>query len=79
MRRLPRNRSGFGVPRKLGVNFCKWFVLFGVPCEFQLEHPSTAPEDAGFAAPVFHSGLESGTYGLDSIARWWFSYIPSVC
>jgi hypothetical protein len=39
---------------------------FGVPREFELEHPAEQPENAGFPTPKFQSPIESNTYGVVS-------------
>ena len=44
----------------------KFFRIFGVPDEFQLEHPANGPENPRNPAPELHSCVGSTEYGPDS-------------
>lgn len=57
----------------------KLLILFGVPKEFQLEHPPKHTEKAGFPAPIVRMDLKERTYGIDLAVVCSFTLYPLWC
>jgi hypothetical protein len=56
-----RHNTVTGAQRRHSQFESKLLIRFGVPREFQLEHPAKTPENAGFTPTVLQLDLESVT------------------